>query len=91
DDLGRANALQALGDLDRRLGQIASARGLYTQAIALYEKNKTIWAAPTRSGLWAIWTAAWAKSIRRGAFTPKPSPCTKKNKTIWAAPTRSRL
>eukprot|EP01030_Chromulinospumella_sphaerica_P000840 gene840-822_t len=40
DDLGRANALQALGDLDRRLGQIASARALYTQAIALYEKEQ---------------------------------------------------
>ena len=43
DDLGRANALQALGDLDSRLGLVNSARTLYTQAIALYEKEQDDW------------------------------------------------
>ena len=40
DDLGRANALQALGDLKSRLGLVQEAEDLYTQAIALYEKEQ---------------------------------------------------
>ena len=37
---GRANALQALGDLKSRLGQVAEAQALYLQAIGLYEKEQ---------------------------------------------------
>jgi tetratricopeptide (TPR) repeat protein len=40
DDLGRANVLRSLGDLERRLGQVDSARTRYTQALALYEQEQ---------------------------------------------------
>ncbi len=35
-----ASALQALGDLERRLGRPDEARGLYDRALALYEKEQ---------------------------------------------------
>ena len=40
NDLGRANALQALGDMKSRLGLVQEAQDLYTQAITLYEKEQ---------------------------------------------------
>ena len=39
-DLGRANALQALGDLERRLGNVERSRALYDEAIGLYKKEQ---------------------------------------------------
>ncbi len=77
DDLGRANTLQALGDLDHRLGQVDSARGLYTQAIALYEKEQDAvglaytWAELAR--LSTPWDDAMAKkSIAYAAQSASP-------------------
>jgi tetratricopeptide (TPR) repeat protein len=40
-DLGRANALQALGDLERRLGNVERARQLYDEAISLFKKEQS--------------------------------------------------
>ena len=38
--LGRANALQSLGDLKSRLGAVQEAQDLYLQAIGLFEKEQ---------------------------------------------------
>lgn len=40
NNLGRANAVKALGDLKSRLGQVDEAQVLYLQAIALFEKEQ---------------------------------------------------
>lgn len=40
NDLGRANVLLSLGDLESRLGQLDSARERYTQALVLYEQEQ---------------------------------------------------
>ena len=40
DGLGQANTLQALGDLERRLGRPDEARRLYDLVLALYEKEQ---------------------------------------------------
>jgi tetratricopeptide (TPR) repeat protein len=41
DDLGRANALKALGDLESRLGNVERARSLYDEAISLFKKEQS--------------------------------------------------
>ncbi len=38
--LGKANTLQSLGDLERRLGNVAAARGHYDAALPLYEAEQ---------------------------------------------------
>ena len=60
NNLSRANALKALGDLKSRLGQVAQAQALYEQAIALYEKEQ----ADLGLGYaWAELASLWARDV----------------------------
>ncbi|BBU33392.1 hypothetical protein BTHE68_71260 (plasmid) [Burkholderia sp. THE68] len=40
DELGQANTLQSLGDLESRLGRFDAARALYERALPLYERQR---------------------------------------------------
>ena len=77
NNIGLANTLQSLGDLEKRLGKLSDAEQRYTQAIQIYRSRRRdprAWLMLSRA--WAMWNRRVAICTWRKITTSRRSSCT---------------